>query len=507
MKPVERRIESTALRIERASLQINTADKLENAQEKSERITALEADPEKWFAYYFRKYATAKPAAFHKAATRRIMANPEWYEVRMWSRELAKTTRTMMEVLYLILVGHNTPQGRRKKKYVLMISNSQDNAIRLLQPYKLVLEKNEYLIRDYGRQKRYGLWKNSEFITKCGAAFRALGALQSPRGTRNEAQRPDVILFDDIDTDLNCLNPLNIEKKWRWIEEAAISTRSVSEPLLVIFCGNRIAVGCCVERASTFANHTDIINIKDQDGNSSWPEKNTILHIDRVLKQKSYLAQQKEYFNNPIVEGSVFKEMHYKPALPLQQYEILVCYTDPSYKDTQKSDYKATVLVGLYRNEYHVIKCYVQQTSTQRMVDWHFKLLKYLNGIYCYFFIEENSLQPSLVKLFREAGLKQQKHLPINADNRAKKDKFTRIESLLEPLHSNEQLFLNLNEKNNPDMQRLNEQFIAIAPGSRAHDDGPDAVEGAVYMLMQKNTLLNADSFWIQKRMPGSKSY
>jgi phage terminase large subunit-like protein len=507
MRKIQKRIESTTLKIERASLPIDNNHIQESNEVKIRRLAHLEADPEKWFAYYFRKYATSKPASFHKAATQRIMANPEWYEVRMWSRELAKTTRTMMEVLYLVLVGHATPNGRLKKKYVLMISNSFDNACRLLQPYKLSLEKNEYLIRDYGRQKRYGLWKSGEFVTHSGAAFRALGAGQSPRGTRNEARRPDVILFDDVDTDINCLNPDNIAKKWRWIEEAAISTRSISEPLLIIFCGNRIAIDCCVQRATVYANHTDRVNILDDAGSSTWPEKNSLLHIERVLKQKSYMSQQKEYFNNPIQEGAVFKEMKYKPALPLQKYDMLLCYTDPSHSDSRKSDYKATVLVGRLGNEFHVIKCYVQKTTTQRMIDWHYKMHKYLKGVTCYFYIEENPLQESLMRSFAEAGRKIGEILPIKPDNRAKKDKFTRIESLLEPLHSNDQLFLNLNEKNSPDMHRLEEQFISISANSRAHDDAPDAVEGAVFLLMKKSNLLKPESIWLQKRQPGTKSY
>ncbi len=297
MDNVQKRISETARLVEKATLEISPEENNETPDEKKKRMSDLEADPEAWFAYYFRKYASSKPAQFHKEASKRVLSNPEWYEVRMWSRELAKTTRTMMEVLYLTLVGYksnaspphttlplsmygpgvrSTPPSPSEragesslKRYVLMISNSFDNACRLLLPYKFSLEKNQYLIRDYGIQKKFGHWKSGEFITKQGIAFRALGAGQSPRGTRNEEVRPDVILFDDIDTDADCLNPQLISKKWRWIEEAAISTRSVSVPLLVIFCGNRIAIDCCVERATKYANHTDTVNIRDEDNNSS----------------------------------------------------------------------------------------------------------------------------------------------------------------------------------------------------------------------------------------------
>ncbi|NDC43221.1 MAG: hypothetical protein EBZ77_17010, partial [Chitinophagia bacterium] len=109
------------------------------------RRVRLEASPEEWFRYYFPRYTFANPAAFHLAATERLLTRPEHYEVRMWSRELAKSTRTMMETLYLVLAGHppEHPDGQRlRKKYVLLVSNSADNATRLLLPYKANLEHN-----------------------------------------------------------------------------------------------------------------------------------------------------------------------------------------------------------------------------------------------------------------------------------------------------------------------------------------------------------------------------
>ncbi len=385
----------------------------------------------------------------------------------------------MMEVLYLTLVGNipNKPILKRDegtstkmlepshitspapseragerplKRYVLLISNSYANACRLLIPYKANLEKNKRLIHDYGPQKKFGNWSMGQIITQSGIAFRALGAGQSPRGTRNEEIRPDLIIFDDVDTDKDCLNPDIVAKKWRWIEEAAISTRSISSPLLTIFCGNRIAVDTCIERATKYADHTDIINITDQQGNPTWPQKNTIQDIDRVLKQKSYAARQKEYFNNPIIEGSVFKKMRYKPSRPLIEYTMLVCYTDPSFKDTAKNDYKATVLVGKWKDEFHIIKCYVQQTSTAKMVNWHYNIMNLVGNHPCYYFIEENNMNDTITRAFQEARNKTGKYIPVKMDKRSKKDKFTRIESLLEPLHNDGKLYLNQTEINDP---------------------------------------------------------
>lgn len=77
----------------------------ETAEEQRRRKEKLEANDEDWFKYYFESFYTSEPAPFHKRSTKRVMNNPEWYEVRPWSRELSKSGRTMMEVLKLTLTG------------------------------------------------------------------------------------------------------------------------------------------------------------------------------------------------------------------------------------------------------------------------------------------------------------------------------------------------------------------------------------------------------------------
>ncbi len=79
---------------------------------------------------------------------RRLMRNNRWYEVRAWSRELAKSARSMMEISKLALT--------KKIRNVLLISNSADNAERLLLPFMANFEENQRIIQDYGQQKKPG---------------------------------------------------------------------------------------------------------------------------------------------------------------------------------------------------------------------------------------------------------------------------------------------------------------------------------------------------------------
>jgi hypothetical protein len=463
----------------------------ENEEQQRKRIKILEADPELWFKYYFPAYAYAEPAPFHKAATKRVLKNMEWFEVRSWSRELAKSTRTMMEVLFLCVTG--------KKKYVLMISNSFDNAARLLMPYKIQLEKNQRIIHDYGMQELPGSWEASEFTTRKGAAFRALGAGQSPRGTRNEEARPDVILFDDIDTDEDVRNPDIIKKRWEWIEKAAIGTRSISMPTTIIFCGNIIAKDCCVVRAQEYADHVDIVNIRDEEGKSTWPQKNKEEHIDRVLSQKSYNAQQGEYYNNPIEDGEVFEQMNYGKCPPIKSLPFIVVYADPSTANNdkpsptsrKKNSCKAVTIVGSDGTYYYVYKAYVDITTNSTFIDWLYDSRRYIKvDIPTYNFIENNGLQDPfysqvLLPLVHAKGKEYGGVLNVSPDERKKPEKFFRIEAELEPLNRQGLLILNEAEKEDPHMKRLDAQFRSVSPRSKTMD-GPDAVEGAVYIIKNK---------------------
>jgi hypothetical protein len=501
----------------RNSTPIDTSEK---PQDKIKRIARLEADPEEWFKYYFPKYAGAPPAAFHKEAAKRVIDNPEWYEVRNWSRELAKSTRTMMEVMYLALVGNLVDGKRRRKQNVLIISNSKDNADRLLLPFQINFESNNRIINDYGEQANIGSWTIGEFVTKSSVAFRALGAGQSPRGTRNEAIRPDVILFDDLDTDADCLNPDIIDKHWSWVNEAVMPTRSTSNPLLVIWCGNIIAEDCCVLRAQKFADHFEVINIRDDKGKSSWPEKNSEEAINRVLSKLPYSAQQKEYFNNPMTVGKTFQEIKWGECPPLDTLPFVVVYADPATSNKDKpgqsshlsNSRKAVFVVGRKDDTYYIYYGFLDVMGNSIFIASFYACRDYIKGACpAFYMVENNTLQDPfyeqvLLPLVYAQGKDHGTVLPISPDERKKPEKWFRIEAALEPLNRLGHLVFNIKEKDNPHMQRLETQF-KTAKATSKQLDGPDCIEGAVFIINEKVITDNDDAYSFIGRSRSSKYY
>lgn len=467
----------------------------ETPTQKLKRISNLEKDIEAWFKFYFPNFYTHEPAPFHIRATKRILANPEWYEVRSWSRELSKSGRTMMEVLYLALTG--------KKDNIILVSSTYDNACRLLLPYKAILELNDRVINDYGKQASLGNWEAGEFTTRKGVAFRALGAGQSPRGTRKDAIRPNVILIDDIDTDEECRNTERIKAKVKWIEEALIPTRSVSTPLLLIACGNIIAKYCCITEMAKKADKHEVINLEDKNGNPTWL-KNTLAQIARIKATISYNAFQKEYCNNPVSEGDVFKELTYGACPPIAKCEQVIVYADPSTsnKDKQtgkgKASAKSVVIVGYKALQFFVYRIWLDQTGNSKFVDWLYEAHAYLKEHKVDIkrvHIENNSLQDPfyeqvILPLIYNRAKQNGFTLPITPDSRKKPEKFFRIEGTLEPINRLGNLIFNIKIKDDPHMQRMHDQMLGVSETSKTMD-GPDALEGAVWIIQNRENKKN----------------
>lgn len=464
----------------------------ETEEEKQARITRLEkpGNEEAWFEYYFPKYCFCKPAAFHKKSTKAFLKAKRIYHTRAWARGLSKSTRRMFEIFYKKFV-------QKLRVNMLLVSKTEDNAKRLLSPYRANLEANQRLINDYGHQKRPGKWKEEEFITRDKCAFRAVGMEQNPRGAKLEELRINVIVFDDADDDEVCRNTDRLSAQWLWIEQAVIPTVDIASDYCICFDNNIIAEDSLAGRAAEKATLKEQINIRDDEGNSVWPEKNKEKDIDDILAVISYESGQKEYFNNPISTGKTFPEVTFGKCPQLKHLKYVVTYADPATsnrdkptgKSTANNSCKSVVVMGFHKETYYIYKCFVDHTSNSKFIDWIYAANDWvgpqtINKKY----IENNSLQdPFFQQVFKPLLKERAKELKkpqlhLIPDERVKPDKWTRIEGTLEPLNRNAKLIFNKDEMDDPHMKRMVAMFKGAKPTSKLLD-GPDAAEGATHIL------------------------
>lgn len=434
---------------------------------------------------------------FQIDAAKYLKANRHTRAVFEWARGHAKSTHISLMIPVWLMI-----QETRTIHVMVLVSKSEDSADRLLSDLQCELQFNTLLRQDFGIEIDEGNWSTGEFKTKDGMLFISLGRGQSPRGIKNRGQRPDYIVIDDIDDDDLVRNPARVSLAFDWCLSALLGAMDMGRGRFVLV-GNRIGKDSILSRfAERPDTHHTVVNAIDKSGQPSWNEKYS---LEEIQKLRTYMGErrfQKEYMNNPINEGAVFlrKHIRFGKILPLKEYRSLICYTDPSFKASTTNDFKATMLVGKTKTgQYHVLKAFADQTSVSNMVAWHYLIDGYIAGrVPVLYYMESNFIQDLMLDEFKKVGDTLGHQIPIRGDARKKPDKFSRIEAM-QPLFERGLVILNEKEKDSPGMQQLVEQLLMFEKGAKTHDDAPDALEGAVFLLNQRSMVSSA-SYRIGRR-------
>lgn len=463
---------------------------------RDKRIARLRSNYAAFCEYYFPHFLTLRDkttgevirtihnAPFHNSAAQKVKNTPNLKAVFMWPRGHAKSTHfDVFMPLWLMF------QEKRLINFMVVVGKSEDSATRLLGDIQAELEYNARIIADFGKQHGSALWQEGEFKAANGVKFLACGRGQSPRGLRDREARPDYIVIDDLDDDELCRNEKRVHDLTDWVKEALFGALDVGR-------GRFIMVGNLISKTSVLYNlsrtngvHLSKIQAIDRNGEPIWKEKWTKEEAQEYKQFVGYRAWEKEMMHNPIVDGTIFRAewIRYKRLPKLPKYEMLVCYTDPSFKSTTSNDYKACRLWGKIGRELHLIDCFVRQATVSEMVRWLYDLYERTHQTAAItFYMEANFMQDIILDEFTTEGNIRGYQLPIMPDKRKKPDKVQRIEAV-SPLWERGFVWYNEALKDNPDMQVGIEQTLALERGSRVHDDAPDADEGAIWHL-QRNT-------------------
>lgn len=477
-----------------AMTEVSVAVAQESPVERDRRIKRLLSNYNEFCEYYFAHFLTLRDkttgevikiihnAPFHTQAALKIKNTPNLKAVFKWPRAHAKSTHIGVFIpLWLIF------QPKRLIDFMVTVGKSEDSAVRLLGDLQAELEYNQKLIADFGEQKNLGSWLEGEFKTKGGAKFLAVGRGQSPRGLRDREARPDYIHIDDVDDDVLVRNEKLVKELTDWVKEALFGALDVGR-------GRFIMVGNLISKTSVLANicaskgvYVSEIKAVDAEGNPVWADKWTREEAEAYREFVGYRSWEKEMMHNPIKDGTIFRHewIRYKKVLPLNKYDMLVCYTDPSFKSTTSNDYKASRLWGKIGTELHLIDCYVRQDTISGMVRWLYDLYERTRDcVAITFLMEANFMQDIILDEFAAEGNIRGYQLPILPDKRSKPDKIQRIEAV-SPLWERGFVFYNEALRESPDMQVGIEQTLALERGSRVHDDAPDADEGAIWYLQR----------------------
>lgn len=462
----------------------------ETQAQRLARIRRLRSDYAAFVDYYFPHWTVnpetgkATPCApFHVSAANAILKDRNIKAAFQWHRGAAKSTNMDVFVpMWLIAQEH------REINVMVLVGKSEDNAKTLLGDIQAELQYNQRYIHDFGEQYNVGSWEEGEFVTRSEVAFFARGRGQSPRGLRYRSHRPDYVIIDDLDDDELVESPDRVNKLFDWLRSALFGTLDGGR-------GRFIMVGNLIAKNSVLARWCDIksvhvtrVNIYDNRGNVSWAAKWTPQEVKDIEAVVGYRAFQKEYMNNPIIEGAIFRNewIRWGKRPAWSKFSEIVLYIDPSFKGSTKNDYKAAKLWGKAGTTLYHLRAFVRQSSVAEIVRWCYDLYEWTReqGIAVRWYMEANFMQDTILDEFRREGELRGYQLPITGDKRKKPDKFQRVEAI-SSLWERGFVVYDETQRDDPDMLAGIDQTLAFEKGMRGHDDAPDADEGAIWMLQR----------------------
>ena len=474
---------------------------------------------------YFSEYASLPPCQFHHEQ----YAEMRWIEdhgggtteIIAAPRESAKSTSWNT-----IYTANNAAYG--KKHYIVLVSDSSDQAVDDLKQVKTALEENEYILEDFGSLKGKETWKTDAILTKNDVLICAKGSGKKIRGIKHKQYRPDLIILDDVENDENVRSPDQRKYLMNWFNKVVMNAGSKNTDVVVIGTilhydsllnnllqkpGYRTRKYQAVikdsdsplwdEWATLYKDLTkskvldpktgEAGNIKEAreffEANREemtagveviWPEAKDLYYYKRKYIDLGPAAYNSEYQNEPIDPDSswvTFDDFQYYDDLPT--LTVVKGALDPSMGKNEKSDLSSICSVGRDVNGYLYV---VESDAKRRTPDEQINDLFVKEDFFHYqeFYIEGVAFQEYFAGNVQKASAKNGTYINIVTEPKPRGDKHTRIKAQLQPLIKNGYLKFHKSQK------ALIEGLIYL--GALKYDDEPEALQMVCALFAQIKT-------------------
>lgn len=228
---------------------------IKQIQESPDFRKALTGESFSWFfATYFTHYISCPTAPFQKAMFD-LLQNDELLKIAITAfRGSAKSTIATLAYPIWAMVG------KPKKKYALLVSQTQELSKQILTNIKQELSSNELLMRDFGPfTEDASEWRANSLVTmKYGSRVSAISQSESIRGLRHRQHRPDLIVIDDVEDLESVKTKENRDKLWNWFTGEVMPIGDISTKI--------VAVGNLLHEDSLMMRLKEAIELGKMDG-------------------------------------------------------------------------------------------------------------------------------------------------------------------------------------------------------------------------------------------------
>ena len=412
---------------------------------------------------------------------------------------------------------HSTLYGY--KHYPIIISDSSEQAEGFLDNIRVEFEENTAILEDFG-QLAGSVWRSNVLVTKSSIKIEAIGSGKKIRGRKHRNWRPDLIILDDVENDENVRTPEQRGKLKDWFDKAVskcgddytdiiyIGTLLHYDSLLARTLKNPAYRSIKYKAVVSFSKADDLWRqwesiFTDLDNDSRAEDALAFFqkHRAAMLAGTQVLWEEKlSYYDLMVMrvsegEASFNSEEQNEPINPddclfmeewfdyYNEAEAGFCdpafdffgFIDPSLGKTKRSDFSAIVTLARHRASgyMYVVDADIERRHPDRIIADVLAKERWLRSSFGHGYrklgAETNQFQWFLKEELAKASAKAGLYLPIEEVQQTS-DKVMRIQTL-QPDVKNKYIKFNRRHK------RLLEQLTQFPMG--AHDDGPDALEGA----------------------------
>ena len=430
----------------------------------------------------------------------------------------AKSTNfTFKDSLHAILYEY--------KHYILILSDSSEQAEGFLDDIKTELEENGNILMDFGDLKGDKMWRTGGILTRTNIKVEAIGSGKKVRGRRHRNWRPDLIVLDDIENDENVNTPEQRRKLKNWYDKAVskagdtytdimyIGTILHYDSLLSNVLRNpryktrkyRAVISEAVNQKLWEEWERIYTNLFDEEHEKHakefyeahegemllgtvvlWQEKLSYYDLMEIKVSEGIASFNSELQNDPIdPENATFNpewfDYYEEETMDWKSPEfIFIGANDPSLGKNKDSDTSSIINLAMHLQTgyMYVVDASVEKRKADVIIDDVFQMSRrlkrdYGKGFYK-FGVETVQFQYFFKEVMAQKSAEQGEYLPIEEIN-SSANKMLRIKSL-QPVIKNK--YLKFNRKHKSLLQQL-EEF----PMGR-NDDAPDGLHMAV-MLVQ----------------------
>ena len=412
---------------------------------------------------------------------------------------------------------HSTLYGY--KHYPIIISDSSEQAEGFLDNIRVEFEENTAILEDFGALAG-SVWRSNVLLTKTNIKIEAIGSGKKIRGRKHRNWRPDLIILDDVENDENVRTPEQRSKLKNWFDKAV--SKCGDDYTDIIYIGTLLHYDSLLAKTLTNPAYRSIkykAVIQFSQADDLWQQWETIFtdlsnddresealaffqaHKEAMLEGTQVLWEEKlSYYDLMVMrvsegEASFNSEEQNEPINPddclfmeewfdyYNEAEVnfgdpafdFFGFIDPSLGKTKRSDFSAIVTLAKHKGSgyMYVVDADIERRHPDRIIADVLAKERWLRASFGHGYrklgAETNQFQWFLKEELAKASAKAGLYLPIEEVQQTS-DKVMRIQTL-QPDVKNKYIKFNRRHK------RLLEQLTQFPMG--AHDDGPDALEGA----------------------------